>query len=210
MGPPYGTAVYFRKRVFEGRVYLEIAESRRVRQKVICALERGGPQESDSCVRWDLTVTRRISGDGEATEFFGRRGPPIAIAGCVRRPTVNHPALSLGSRGRKRGRRGSPRVSRNITNSLLGWSAPLVPTVAARWERATQEDTSMSWWAHSTTPKNGRSNCTGSSIAKSAPQNQEIAFQCPDRPCICPRQPVVLPDSASRRHHPGNFGLVIS
>ena len=32
---------------------------------------RGGPRESDSCVRWDPTYLRRISGHGEATEFFG-------------------------------------------------------------------------------------------------------------------------------------------
>ncbi len=33
--------------------------------------ERGGPQESDSCDRWDPAFMRRISGYGEATEFFG-------------------------------------------------------------------------------------------------------------------------------------------
>ncbi len=32
---------------------------------------RGGPRESDSCVRWDSTYLRRISEHGEATEFFG-------------------------------------------------------------------------------------------------------------------------------------------
>ncbi len=32
---------------------------------------RGGPRESDSCDRWDPAFKRRISGYGEATEFFG-------------------------------------------------------------------------------------------------------------------------------------------
>ncbi len=32
---------------------------------------RGGPRESDSCDRWDPAFMRRISGYGEATEFFG-------------------------------------------------------------------------------------------------------------------------------------------
>ena len=32
---------------------------------------RAGPQESDSCVRWDPTYMRRISEHGETTEFFG-------------------------------------------------------------------------------------------------------------------------------------------
>ena len=32
---------------------------------------RGGPRESDSCVRWDPTYLRRISEHGEATEFLG-------------------------------------------------------------------------------------------------------------------------------------------
>ena len=35
-----------------------------------CA-HRGGPRESDSCDRWDPAFMRRISGYGEATEFFG-------------------------------------------------------------------------------------------------------------------------------------------
>ena len=35
------------------------------------AVIRGGPRESDSCVRWDPTYLRRISEHGEATEFFG-------------------------------------------------------------------------------------------------------------------------------------------
>ena len=35
------------------------------------AADRGGPRESDSCVRWDPSFMRRISRNGEATEFFG-------------------------------------------------------------------------------------------------------------------------------------------
>ncbi len=35
------------------------------------ARQRGGPRESDSCVRWDPTYLRRISEHGETTEFFG-------------------------------------------------------------------------------------------------------------------------------------------
>ena len=36
-----------------------------------CPPNRGGPRESDSCDRWDPAFMRRISGYGEATEFFG-------------------------------------------------------------------------------------------------------------------------------------------
>ncbi len=34
-------------------------------------VDRGGPRISDRCGRWDPTFMRRISRDGEATEFFG-------------------------------------------------------------------------------------------------------------------------------------------
>src|SRR5215813_8734290 len=88
----------------------------------------------------------------EATEPL--RGSPIVTAECVRRPTVNPPAFSWGSRGHKKGRYDSPRVCRSITSRLLGWSAASAPTVAARLGYARRRDTVL-WSAPSITLKNG-------------------------------------------------------
>lgn len=49
--------------------------------------------------------------------------------------------------------------------------------------------------------------CADCSIAKSAPENQEVAMQCADQGRSRPRQADVLSFSASRRRYPGKFRL---